>query len=386
MAQKKISELTEALVVADDDLLVNVDTSESETKKVQADTLKEYIVGDTSTLNTTSKEVVGAINEVDTRLTTAESDIETLDDNSVIVSATEPTGTDRKKNWFQYSKNIFNKEIYYTDKFLTTGGAYGESAGNYSSIIEIEGGNDYTISKNLTTRCRIATFEEYPYTGVTTVDNVTDDSATEKTISTSSNAKFLMFQFGASGDTIDQTLLDSIQIEKGSTATDVEPYVNPTMWILNSNDVYELFMEKDTTGNALLNLTSDQSISNNTATAISWDTVTCDTSGFYSSSSPTRLTIPSEFAGKCVIVTAGIRWDSNTTGGRFSVIRKNSSAECASETATAGQIYGRGYTNITKTFCNLNDGDYFDIQVTQNSGAALNVTADDRTFFEIKII
>ena len=40
-------------------------------------------VGDTSTLTTTSKEVVGAINE--------------LDSNSVILSATEPTGDDRKK-------------------------------------------------------------------------------------------------------------------------------------------------------------------------------------------------------------------------------------------------------------------------------------------------
>lgn len=65
MANKKITELNEIVTIADTDVLPIVDLDGTETMKVEVEDLKEYVVGDTSTLTTTSTEVVGAINELD---------------------------------------------------------------------------------------------------------------------------------------------------------------------------------------------------------------------------------------------------------------------------------------------------------------------------------
>lgn len=139
---------------------------------------------------------------------------------------------------------------------------------------------------------------------------------------------------------------------------------------------------------ALLNLSSNLSIASGSGvpSTIDWNTATNDTSSFWNSSNPERLTIPDELAGKTVIITAGIRWDSNSTGGRFTLLRKNGSLETAMDISTVNTVYSRGYTNLTKTFYNVSSGDYFDIQVSQTSGSSLNITTDPRTFMQIAVL
>ena len=71
MATRKIADLTQATTASDADLMVIQDTSK--TKKITFATLLTSIksklgVGTAANLNTTSKELVGAINEINTNL------------------------------------------------------------------------------------------------------------------------------------------------------------------------------------------------------------------------------------------------------------------------------------------------------------------------------
>lgn len=72
MATRKIADLTQATTASDADLMVIQDTSK--TKKITFATLLTSIksklgVGTAANLNTTSKELVGAINEINTNFT-----------------------------------------------------------------------------------------------------------------------------------------------------------------------------------------------------------------------------------------------------------------------------------------------------------------------------
>jgi hypothetical protein len=74
-----------------------------------------------------------------------------------------------------------------------------------------------------------------------------------------------------------------------------------------------------------LNDTGDQTISNNTNTAVTWNTEDFDTDAFHSTSSNTsRITIPAGKAGKYQI-NAFAQWDAGTTGSRQFLIYKNGS-------------------------------------------------------------
>lgn len=106
MATRKIADLTQATTASDADLMVIQDTSK--TKKITFATLLTGIksklgVGTAANLNTTSKEIVGAINEINTNLgvigtlyTTEEVNTSTLYANNwydIIGTLTLPPGT-----------------------------------------------------------------------------------------------------------------------------------------------------------------------------------------------------------------------------------------------------------------------------------------------------
>ena len=104
--------------------------------------------------------------------------------------------------------------------------------GNKVLYISIEGGKTYTISKIASSRFAVATTSTLPSINTTTIDKEQDNSATHITLNTSINAKYLCVFYLYSADTINEReILNSIQIEKGSTATSYEPYGK--VWYLN---------------------------------------------------------------------------------------------------------------------------------------------------------
>lgn len=170
-----------------------------------------------------------------------------INDVSVVVSPTEPTGGNRKKIWMQHGKpNLFNPStaqsfLGYFDKTKTSITSSGQSKITYMSIT---GGKTYTVSKKAGTRFNVGTTSATPQVGTSIIDNannVTEANvqinATKVTIETSSNAQYLIIWYYAGTDTVSDTeMLNSIRVVEGT-----EVYVDDKEYILNENNIYEKF-------------------------------------------------------------------------------------------------------------------------------------------------
>lgn len=129
-------------------------------------------------------------------------------------------------------KNLFDKDndarilddIYINtalSKIDDNGGA-----GTGTVFISCSPNTTYTVSKILSSRFIVGTTEELPADEVAVSGILIKNDQTSVTITTGSNAKYLCVYYrrSASDSVTKQQLLDSIQIEKGSTATAYEPY------------------------------------------------------------------------------------------------------------------------------------------------------------------
>ena len=112
------------------------------------------------------------------------------------------------------------------------------------------------------------------------------------------------------------------------------------------------------------------SIPNNTDTVLTFNTENFDTNSYHSTSTNTsRLTVPS--TGK-YLITVTIGFSNNTTGYRYAILKKNGSTN-------VGQIginpspNGTYDTQLSNSIVvEATASDYFEVQVFQNSGGALN--------------
>lgn len=93
--------------------------------------------------------------------------------------------------------------------------------------IPCESDTTYTISKIQSTRFTVISTVNTPANNVVGTNEVSDNSATSLTITTGSSDKYLVvFYYNSSSDTLtEQEILNSIQIEKGATATPYTPYI-----------------------------------------------------------------------------------------------------------------------------------------------------------------
>lgn len=126
-------------------------------------------------------------------------------------------------------------------------------------------------------------------------------------------------------------------------------------------------------------LSSAQTISDATTTAIAWPSPSFDPLGCYSGGSPTRLTIPNGIG--FARFTGGLDWASSGDGERYADILKSGSVAVA-RTATwpvisvsQGQTLDTGWISVTP-------GDYFELRAFQSSGAGLDLAAFS-TFFSV---
>ena len=116
--------------------------------------------------------------------------------------------------------------------------------------------------------------------------------------------------------------------------------------------------------------TANQTISNNTSTAATWNSEYFDTDGFHSTTTNTsRLTVP---AGKdgYYLISFQSTWALNATGSRTCELKKNgSNLKFANEIAGDASYYvGNEITMVT----NLVAGDYIELFVKQTSGGNLS--------------
>jgi hypothetical protein len=122
-----------------------------------------------------------------------------------------------------------------------------------------------------------------------------------------------------------------------------------------------------------LRKSGDQSISNNTNTAITFDTEDIDTDGFHSNVTNTsRVTIPTGKGGK-YLVTLQTRFEANSTGRRLGQLYKNGAIDTTFQFESVPSSSG-AVTMGNSFFMNLVATDYIELFSLQTSGGNLNVT------------
>lgn len=160
--------------------------------------------------------------------------------------------------------NLFNKNdtssivtnLYPNSDFFATGSVW------RGFIFECLPNTTYSLSKIAGQTCYLGSSTDYPANGVAINVKVNELTASSISITTGENDKYLSaFFYRTNVDTIDyQTVLDSIQIEIGNTATDYEPYgykipvkvggknlVNPSLLLDPSlNNMYSMANNKVT--------------------------------------------------------------------------------------------------------------------------------------------
>ena len=125
-------------------------------------------------------------------------------------------------------------------------------------------------------------------------------------------------------------------------------------------------------GCQLEKITSGQSISNATATAVTFNSEVFDTDGFHdNSTNNSRITIPSGKAGK-YLLTAQVSFAANATGARIIKIYKNGSLLMLGNVLSAAPSTDFTVINNT-TLVDAAVGDYFEVFAEQSSGGNLNL-------------
>ena len=106
---------------------------------------------------------------------------------------------------------------------------------------------------------------------------------------------------------------------------------------------------------------------------VDWDTEVFDTDGFHSTVSNTsRVTIPSGKSGKYQ-VTVRIPWGYNNAGYRRVVIKRGGSTNDRFEVQAAPQVNTTSAATVTmETVMQVTAGDYYEIELYQNSGGTLS--------------
>lgn len=176
-------------------------------------------------------------------------------ENGIIVSAIEPI-KNRRRIWMKKGKNLYNPEtmplmngLWYGASSIVT-----NNAGWYV-VVPITSGQTYTVSKKNDKTVlsylsfALATTQELPEDGATIINaKTTIGQLKQASIEASSNANFLIvFLAGAITFTDDDKIkaIEELQVEVGTSKTDYEAFIDPTIYVKNENGIYEEFIKKE---------------------------------------------------------------------------------------------------------------------------------------------
>lgn len=154
---------------------------------------------------------------------------------------------------------------------------------------------------------------------------------------------------------------------------------------INATNIYKNGSLVSGVRGALVYLTANESIANNTVTAIPWDAESYDTDGIWTSGSATRLTVPSGVTK--VRLSSSANFAANATGQRQVLIYKNGAAFIGMPDNLFAALASGAFTAFAQSATvTVVAGDYFEANVWQTSGGALNVTNGEQTWFAMEIL
>ena len=184
-----------------------------------------------------------------------------ISESGVIVSATEPTGANREKVWLQNGKNLLNKNVGFTNTYISNTGEILTANNNalFNGYISIKSNTICTISTNTNISFAFSFYDKnYNFIERDIGTNIKTFSYTSP-----SNAVYMRIHINMT-NTITQTIIDGLDImlEQNAIATTYEPYVEPKMYVLNDNNVYEEFIQKEQIEKVTQNLTLNTTYAN----------------------------------------------------------------------------------------------------------------------------
>lgn len=157
--------------------------------------------------------------------------------------------------------NIFNKDnVNYISAYLASNKTITSTNYVKTYYIECKSNKTYTISKKIGKYFRVATSSKIPEISDTVLQIAVADENTSITITTDSNAKYLLFNCrNSQADTLtEQEILESIKIEEGPKVT---PYSKYGQGNINFEMCNKNFLEFTMTGNiGVKTLNSDGSL------------------------------------------------------------------------------------------------------------------------------
>lgn len=187
------------------------------------------------------------------------------EEDKVIVSATEPTGVNRKKVWFKKGKNSINIKEALPGTLRNNTGEYMNTRSTIENItdnsvtfkltsnwagvvffINVLPNTTYTLKFD-STIAEITGNVNDNYVLIDTFNNETykrravQKSGTTHSFTTQENENEvrICIETGNTSALNINITLSNIQLEQGITATDYEQYIEPEIYILNNNNVYE---------------------------------------------------------------------------------------------------------------------------------------------------
>lgn len=136
-------------------------------------------------------------------------------------------------------KNLFDKNNFNVlDALISDGGTLASNQYFKTLFIQCNPNTTYTISKISSSYFRVGGFASVPTLGASYISRIKDDNATSITYTTPSNCNYLAITYyDSNSDNNLQAILNSIQIEKGSTATTYQAYITPTINV-DGEDIY----------------------------------------------------------------------------------------------------------------------------------------------------
>ncbi len=136
---------------------------------------------------------------------------------------------------------------------------------------------------------------------------------------------------------------------------------------------------------AAVRKSSDQLINAQVETALTWETVTYDTDGWYSGSQTTRLTVPSGFTR--VRVSANVTWGASSDGNVRQVRLFKNNLTVAGMFADSKVPAGSGVTqhNVSSAVLSVSPGDFFEVMAFHNASTSVpSVLTGSHTWFAIE--
>ena len=155
-------------------------------------------------------------------------------DIGTVVSATEPQGDERLRVWIKKGKNLFNKKNVVTGQLEGDGSITYTSQYYTSDFISINPETSYYKTSTNSARFKFYDKDKKPLTSV--YNDIENANGATKFISPI-NAYYVRL-------TINPSYLDTLQIEQDTSGTSYESYIEPEIYVLNSNGIYEKLVKK----------------------------------------------------------------------------------------------------------------------------------------------